>query len=186
MKIIGWIRYGDKTACGGTVVEGDQTCTSYGRAYAFQGARIACRKNCVIVEGFIRSTLTNGRAQVIHGMVTSGGCPLQSTLNDIDGVGNEGGDAIASKFYQTTEGEWLPKFGPEHFTEESPDEQVRAVDAKTGKPIPELAYYIEAPDGSTYTGHTDADGLCERVTTYRPEELAVWFGEDAEKKMQGA
>ena len=63
---------------------------------------------------------------------------------------------------------------------------MRAIDAKTGKPIPELTYYIEAPDGSTYIGHTDADGLCERVTTYQPEELAVWFGEDAEKKMQGA
>lgn len=44
MKIIGWIRYGNKTACGGTVVEGDSICTSHGRAYAFQGARVACRK----------------------------------------------------------------------------------------------------------------------------------------------
>lgn len=186
MKIIGWIRYGDKTACGGTVVEGDQTCTSYGRAYAFQGARIACRKNCVIVEGFPRSTLTNGRPQVIHGMVTSGGCPCYSTLNDIDGVGNESGEAIAATFYKTAEGEWLPKFGPEHLTEDSPDEQVRAVDSKTGEPIPDLTYYIEAPDGTTYTGHTDANGLCERVMTYQPEELNVWFGEDAEKKMQEA
>lgn len=186
MKIIGWIRYGDKTACGGTVVEGDPTCTSYGRAYAFQGARIACRKNCVIVEGFIRSTLTNGRPQVIHGMTTSGGCPCYSTLNDIDGVGNESGEAIASTFYQSAEGEWLPKFGAEHLTEDSPDEQVRAVDAKTGEPIPDLAYYIEAPDGSTYTGHTDENGLCQRVTTYQPEELTVWFGEEAEKKMQVA
>ncbi len=97
MKIIGWIRYGDMAACGGTVVEGDQTCISYGRAYTFQGARMACRKNCVIADGFMRSTLTNGRSQVIHGMVTSGGCPVYSTLNDIDGVGNESGGSIAAK-----------------------------------------------------------------------------------------
>lgn len=185
MEIIGWVRELDHAACGGTVVEGDPFTISDGRPYAFQGARMTCKKNCVIAEGYAFSTLTNGCSQVIHGMKTSGGCPLISTLNDIDGVGNEGGDAIASRFYQTTEGEWLPKFGPEHVTEESPDEQVRAIDAKTGKPIPELAYYIEAPDGSTYTGYTDADGLCERVTTYQPEQLTVWFGEDAEKKKQG-
>lgn len=66
------------------------------------------------------------------------------------------------------------------------DEQVRAVDHKTGDPISDLAYYIEAPDGSTYSGYTNAEGLCERVATARPEELTVWFGEDAEKKMQEA
>lgn len=187
MNIIGWIRYGDKTACGGMVVEGDPTCTSYGRAYAFQGARVACRKNCVIAEGFICSTLSNGHAQVIHGMKTSGGCPCYSTLNDIDGVVNEVVEAVAAKHYQPTKGEWLANFGPEHFTEDSLlDEQVRAVDAKTGEPIPELAYYIEAPDGTTYTGHTNAEGLCERITTYQAEELTVWFGENAEKKMQEA
>ena len=72
------------------------------------------------------------------------------------------------------------------FPENSPDEQVQVVDAKTREPIPEIAYYIEAPDGSIYTGHTDENGLCERVATYQPEELSVWFGEEAEKKMQAA
>ncbi|MDR9835326.1 PAAR domain-containing protein [Herbaspirillum huttiense] len=184
MKIIGWIRYGDKAACGGTVIEGDQTCRSHGRAYAFQGARVACRKDCIISDGFPRSTLTNGRAQVIHGMKTSAGCPLLSTLNEVDGVGNASGEAVTTNFYQTTQGDWLPKFGPEHLTEESPDEQVRAIDGKTGEPIPDLAYYIKAPDGTTYSGYTNANGLCERVTTYHPEELSVWFGEDAETKMR--
>ena len=186
MKIIGWIRYGDKAACGGVVVEASAVEISHGRGYTFQGARMACKNGCVIAEGFARSTLSNGPHRVIHGMVTTGGCPLESTLNDIDGVGNEGGDAIAATFYQTPEGDWLPKFGPEHFTEESPDEQVEALDAKTGEPIADLAYYIQAPDGSTYSGHTDENGLCERVTTFHIEELTVWFGEDAEQKRQGA
>lgn len=95
MKIIGWIREGDRAACGATVIEGDPTCRSHGRAYAFVGARMACPKNCVIAQGFVRSTLTNGRAQVIHGMKTSGGCPCLSSLNDIDGVGNSDGETIA-------------------------------------------------------------------------------------------
>ena len=86
MKIAGYIRIADKTSCGGTVVEGDMTCSSHGRAYAFQGARISCRKRCVISEGLIRAVLSNGRARVVHGMKTSRGCTCESTLNDVDGV----------------------------------------------------------------------------------------------------
>jgi uncharacterized Zn-binding protein involved in type VI secretion len=98
MSIIGWIREGDMAACGGTVIEGEQSCTSRGRAYAFQGAQMACPKSCVIAEGFMRADLPNGRSQVTHGMLTSGGCPLQSTLNDIDGVASAGAQAIAPAF----------------------------------------------------------------------------------------
>lgn len=99
MDIVGWIRQLDHAACGGTVVEGDQFTISDGRAYAFQGARLACKKNCVIAQGYAFSTLTNGCNQVMHGMRTSGGCPLYSTLNDVDGVGNESGEVIAEKHF---------------------------------------------------------------------------------------
>lgn len=44
MEIIGWIRQGDKAACGGTVVEGLKTCTSRGVPYTYQGAQVACQK----------------------------------------------------------------------------------------------------------------------------------------------
>ena len=186
MEIIGWIRFGDKASCGGTVAEASMVEISHGRGYTFTGARMSCRKNCVISGGYPLSTLSNGRTRVIHGDCTSGGCPLQSTLNDIDGIGNDSGTAIASTFYQSSDGEWLPKYGPEHFTEESPDEQVRAVDDKTGEPISDLAYCIEAPDGTTYSGQTDSEGLCQRVSTFKPEELKVWFGEDAERKGQNS
>jgi hypothetical protein len=51
MRILGWIREGDLTACGGRVIEGDQRVKGRGRAYAFEGARIACEKGCVIAQG---------------------------------------------------------------------------------------------------------------------------------------
>ena len=107
MNIIGWIRQGDKAACGGLVVEWLSTCTGHGVPYSYQGARMACRNSCVIAEGFDRSTLANGRHRVIHGMTTSGGCPLYSTLNDIDGVGNESGKAVPLSFAQGDNGEWV-------------------------------------------------------------------------------
>lgn len=89
MKILGFIRVGDKTECGGTVVEGDETAVSHGRAYTFQGARVDCRKHCVIADGVARAVLTGGRPRVVHGMKTSGGCVCESTLNDVDGVGSD-------------------------------------------------------------------------------------------------
>lgn len=64
------------------------------------------------------------------------------------------------------------------------DEQIRAVDHETNEPIPNLAYFIESPDGKTYAGRTNAKGLCERVETVSPEELHVWFGDEAEQKMK--
>jgi uncharacterized Zn-binding protein involved in type VI secretion len=196
------IRQGDPTSHGGRVIEGSLVDLCEGKPIAFVGHKVSCCK-CKgiyeIIEGAPTTTFY-GKGVALEGMRTSCGATLIATqfvtTVEIASSGSiSGGSGKASspveqesvpKFYQTTEGEWLLKFGPEHFTEESPNEQVRAFDAKTGKPIPELAYYIEAPDGSTYTGHTDVDGLCERVTTYQPEVLAVWLGEDAEKKMQGA
>lgn len=180
MKIIGWIRYGDKTACGGTVVEGHPTCISYGKPYAFQGARVACRKNCVIVEGFPRSTLPNGRPQVIHGMVTSGGCPCYSTLNDIDGVGNERGETIAEKHFLNADGDWAPVKDPEPH-EDPYDEQPHLV----APPIEGVPYYVETMDGRTFSGRTGADGLLPRIDTYGEDEYAVYWGDEALAKMEG-
>ncbi|WP_426117413.1 PAAR domain-containing protein [Massilia sp. PWRC2] len=181
MKIIGWIRDGDKTACGGTVVEGDPTCSGYGRAYAFQGARIACRKNCVIADGFTRSTLSNGRSRVIHGMLTSGGCPCYSTLNDTDGVGNESGEAIAEKHFLNAEGEWAAVKEP-GTDEHQFDEQPKFV----APPIDGVPYFVETMDGRTFSGRTEADGLLPRIGTYGEDEYTVYWGDEALAKMEGS
>lgn len=157
MKIIGWIRYGDKTACGGTVIEGDQTCISHGRAYAFQGARVACRKNCVIAHGFPRSTLTNGRAQVIHGMKTSAGCPLQSTLNEIDGVGNSNGEAVPDSFKPGPDGEWIPVYTPLKQEDCDYDQHVILEDQE-GNPLEGIPYRIFDAQGAIIEGITATDG----------------------------
>jgi uncharacterized Zn-binding protein involved in type VI secretion len=87
MDIIGWVRMGDKASCGGKVAEASQVEMGSGRGYTFQGARMSCRKHCKISEGFVTSTLSSGRCKVHHGMSTSGGCTLESTLNEVDGVG---------------------------------------------------------------------------------------------------
>jgi uncharacterized Zn-binding protein involved in type VI secretion len=181
MEIIGWIRERDKAACGGIVVEGDQTCISHGRAYAFQGARVACPRNCVIADGYAFSTLTNGRSQVIHGMVTSGGCPLYSTLNDVDGVGNERGDAIAERHFLNADGHWEPLKAPGPL-DATYDERPYLI----APPVEGVPYYIETMDGRTFSGQIGADGLLPRVDTYGEDEYKVYWGDDALAKMEGA
>ena len=85
---------------------------SYGRAYAFEGSHMACRKNCVIVEGFPRSTLPNGRPQVIHGMMTSNGCPLIEGMTESDGktqlVAGHDGDTLDCEIAKEAEPRGLP------------------------------------------------------------------------------
>ncbi|KVQ36773.1 MULTISPECIES: PAAR domain-containing protein [Burkholderia] len=184
MKILGWIRQGDQAACGAPVSAGDAAYESHGRSLAYRGASMACPKRCVIAEGHPDFVLPNGCTVPHHGQRTSGGCPLQSSLNDVHGLRNASGKPVATTFYLSSSGTWLPRFGPERLTNSSPDEQVRAIDPKTGRPIPHLAYYIEAPDGSVYMGHTDAQGLCKRIATHHLETLIVWFGEEATRKQE--
>jgi uncharacterized Zn-binding protein involved in type VI secretion len=181
MEIIGWVRYGDKAACGGTVIEGSLNDISYGKSYSFKGARIACRKSCVIAEGFPAAILSNGRNQVTHGMLTSSGCPLQSTLNDVDGVENESGELIPEKYFCNADGYWVPVKEPaEH--EDSYDEQLNL----TAPPIEGVPYYVETMDGRTFSGRAGADGLLPRIDTYGEDGYAVCWGDEALAKMGGA
>lgn len=176
MKIIGWIRYGDKTACGGTVVEGEPTCISHGRAYAYQGSHIACRKGCVIVEGFSRATLPNGRYQVIHGMVTSSGCPVFSTLNDIDGVGNESGEAIPLGFTQDHNGEWVGNTaGVNSLVRQAHDEQFLLLGGD-GRPLAGTYYTAKLASGELVYGETDDEGKTQRFHTTDVHHIEIHLG----------
>jgi uncharacterized Zn-binding protein involved in type VI secretion len=75
--------------CGASVAEGSPCEVHGGKGYTFEGARMSCAASCVIAEGWPSSTLSNGKAQVLDGQTTSKGCRLISTLNGVDGVGEE-------------------------------------------------------------------------------------------------
>jgi uncharacterized Zn-binding protein involved in type VI secretion len=181
MKIIGWIRKGDKTACGGVVAEGLPNWTSHGREIAFQGARIDCHKGCVIADGYQLATLPNGRPMVHHGMVTSGGCPCYSTLNDVHGVGNASGEAIADRHVLDAGGKWVSVKEP--VPQANPyDERPQLV----APPIEGVPYHVETPDGRTFSGRTGADGLLPRIDTEGEDEYAVYWGDEALTKTGGS
>jgi uncharacterized Zn-binding protein involved in type VI secretion len=176
MKIIGWIREGDKAACGGKVVEGLNTCTGRGIPYSFQGARMACPKNCVIIEGFTRSLLANGRNRVIHGMMTSSGCPLYSTLNDIDGVGNESGDAVALGFIQDHSGQWVGNTaGVTSSVRQGYDEQFLLLGGDA-RPLVSTYYTAKLASGELVHGETNDEGKTQRFYTTGAHHVEIHLG----------
>lgn len=179
------IRLGDPTTHGGVVVSASGTVIINGKQVARVGDSVTCpipgHGVVTIIEGD-PNWQDNGRPIALEGHKTSCGASLISTLSTLfrsPGGGGAGVVGAAGGLASALESTIAPTSANNSMRY---DEQVQAIDAKTSEPIPDLAYYIEAPNGAVYTGHTDEQGLCERVMTYAPAELAVWFGEDAEKK----
>ncbi len=159
------------------MAEGDPLCTSWGRAYAFQGARMTCKKKCAIMEGFATCKLMNGCSSVLHGMRTSGGCPLLSTLNDLDGVGNDGGP-VPTSFFLNAHGLWT---GATPVLDGRPyDEQVLLRHQRAEG----LPYHIETMDGRVFSGRIGPDGLLPRIDTFGEDDYTVLWGDDALAKLQ--
>ena len=173
MRILGWIREGDLTACGGRVIEGDQRVKGRGRAYAFEGARIACEKGCVIAQGYARARLTNGRQRVIHGMLSTNGCPCYSTLNNVDGAGDVDGSSVSEHYVRDALGHWIGSDqgpAPQQFDEQF-KLQASGVDG--------VPYYIVLVDGRSQSGRLAADGLMPRIATLQSENYMVYWGDAA-------
>jgi uncharacterized Zn-binding protein involved in type VI secretion len=166
MNIIGWIREGDEAACGAMVAEGDPGFRCDGRAFAFTGAQMSCPQNCVIAEGFTGSILPGARHRVLHGMKTTAGCPLVSSLNDRDGVSNASPDPVPFRFVRDDKGEWSGK------TNEGYDQHFILTDEHTEQPLPNR-YYRMTYKGKVTEGKTDAKGRTERVESDDPAEVTI-------------
>ncbi|WP_082797837.1 PAAR domain-containing protein [Collimonas arenae] len=189
---------GDKTTTAGVILPNANSTFSVGDAshkvalIGGQATCLACKGVGVIAKaGGPRRMNFMGEVALENDIVICG-CPVHPKLvanlrqtmtydDQAEALGNVAIPAAAGMIASSQVGE-----SPAHANVSRPDEQVRAVDAKTGDPIADLAYYIEAPDGSTHNGYTDSAGLCDRLTTFQPQELKVWFGEDAEEKMRSA
>jgi uncharacterized Zn-binding protein involved in type VI secretion len=173
VMILGWLRVDDKAACGGTVIEGNLTNISMGKAIAFQGARIACRHNCTIREGF--PFFTDNRRPVPHHLHKSTrGCPIYSTLNGIDGWEDGGDSAPAERYFQNADGHWVAVAEPEPH-EEPFDEQTHLAEPSA----PGVPYHIETMDGRTFSGRTGPDGRLPRIETIGEDAYTILWGDAA-------
>ena len=178
MSSLGWIRKGDKAACGGVVAEGLPHFNSHGVEASYQGARMACPKNCTIAEGLQQFTLPNGRQRPHHGHRTSSGCPLISTSNGVDGWGADGALEPAS-FFQNADGQWIEVAAP-NSAQLVLDEMPHLVD----EAIEGVPYFVETADGRTFAGRAQSGGLLPRIES--PHAYKVYWGDEALARLKGS
>ena len=171
MKIIGWIRMGDKASCGGVVAEASVTEKCDGLGYAFQGAAMSCTKGCMIADGYTHAKLDNGKLRVHHGQCTSGGCALVSTVNNRDGIGNASGATVADQFVQDLEGKLVEVFLPRASELCEFDQHLVFVD-EHGVLLEGLHYQLFDTRGALIAGVTGPDGKTEIITGDKGEHLS--------------
>jgi hypothetical protein len=83
---------------------------------------------------------------------------LVSTLNDIDGVGNESGQEIHLAFIPDGEGGWTGILPPAQEHDQAYDEYFILMDEKSGTPASNRFYRIALDTGETIEGYTDDEG----------------------------
>lgn len=173
---------GDRTDHGGEVIEASGVTDTHGKRIARVGDKISCPKKghgiTVITTGD-NTMVIDGKPVAYHGCKTSCGATLISSQSVTTVSFGSGAGSAASASNATSRQSGAAAATPMKFDF---DEQVRAIDHQTGAPIPDIAYFIETPNGEHYSGRTDANGHCQRVDTFQPDELTVWFGEEAELK----
>jgi type VI secretion system secreted protein VgrG len=64
--------------------------------------------------------------------------------------------------------------------------RIQAFDHTYNQAIPELQYYARTAEGDVYSGNTDENGWTEQIYTHDPSEIKIYWGEEANKKLQSS
>lgn len=159
---------GDPTSHGGEVLEGNPRATANGHPIALKGHMTRCPQcqgDFPIVDGLGFHSFA-GIGTAVEGMKTACGAVLIAKAAKgfmmIDDRSEAEASAVASA---------AQAVGPNAGS-------FRAVDRNTGKPVPDMSYRIELPDGSVLRGVTDADGYTERVTGHDPATVRLHWESD--------
>ena len=169
-SILGSICVGDKTSCGGIVATGSQVSSVNGKGIARMGDKIACKHNCVIVEGNM-AEIIDGAPMALHSAATSHGCTCLSRNNDFNGDGKtaaeiatvpaaaDAGIAYMSETAQLlNEDQWV---------------EFRLVNGDD-EPIPDQPFELTDPSGRKIAGSLDSAGYA-RVEPVKAGSCTVHF-----------
>lgn len=135
------------------------------------------------MEGAGHALLTNGKARVLHGMRSTAGCPLVSTLNEIDGVGTT--TEIFPAFVPDGVGGWRGFHPPAHQKEKKFDEYFIVIDKNTGAVARNRFYRITLDTGEIIEGQTDGQGRTGYAKSDRREAVTLELGRQREIDIGG-
>lgn len=159
---------GDRTTHGGEVIEGDDTCTTDGRAITRRGHMTFCPqcKGKFPIDDGVASFMF-GDAVVVDGMRAACGATIiasQHTMLIDDGAG-EGGEPAAEKASAPQNSDLLASF--------------LVVAEDTGLPLSGIRYSIVLPDGTSRQGVTNAAGRTMALTAHERATATLQLGGDA-------
>lgn len=175
-----YIRKGDPTTSGGTVVAGFVHCTDNGKEMAGEGHPVwcpACKSTGVIrCVGTRLPNSVNDIELALNGDLCVCRCrppypqliATQST-HWTEGSADAGARASSSNAFAES---GLAQAGED----ETPHEiQFQAIDPETGRPAPHSPYVLTREDGSEIDGITDRRGLTAIIEASSPERVGIHF-----------
>ncbi|WP_175001201.1 hypothetical protein [Duganella vulcania] len=98
---------------------------------------------------------------------------MYSTLNDIDGVGNESGKAVPLGFIQDHNDQWVA--GVNSSVQQAYDEQFLLLGGD-GRPLIGTYYTAKLTSGERIYGETDNEGKTQRFYTASPHHIEIHLG----------
>ncbi|HDR9769768.1 TPA: PAAR domain-containing protein [Burkholderia cepacia] len=173
-----YLKVGDKSSAGGTVIEGIPTCTHHGGELTYLGAQVIC-PSCkstgrIVPKGPRWPHEMMGKEAALEGDVCACRCYPPPTMI-----------ASQSSMFQSFESHHLADqgfasnglpFTPEPLS--NFDERVRVLDGN-GRPIAGVPYHIKTDAGGVHKGVTDEQGYCPRVYTSDAQNLDIAIGYQA-------
>jgi uncharacterized protein (DUF2345 family) len=176
------VRHGDPTTTGGFVIACSSTIHDDGKKVALSGDEATCGncKGAYKIFGTGQEISEKGRAVVLDG--DSVLCPCGKNrviVGSNPGIFVEagGGSSVARK--APTD----PALASCCGSASKFDEQVRAT--VSGIALEGYPYFIETPDGRTFSGQTDRNGRLPRIVTNGAHEFTVHWGDAALAKQDG-
>lgn len=173
MPIGYFIGLGDKTTCGGAVLDGDRTFNLYGIDQASEGDRVSCG-----IDG--------GTYQILGGVshVTNRGKRVAGTLDSTSGCGCKAGliPSVLTATYRNKSTSAPRETGPfshapvqNHFTQGSGfDERFQLLNHR-GVPLGLLDYAVLQDGQCTARGSLDAQGQSAACASAGPTALNIVF-----------
>jgi len=170
-----YLKIGDKSSSGGTVIEGIPSCTHHGKELTFIGAQVICpacnTTGRIVPKGPRWPDNMMGKESALDGDICACRCYPPPTML-----------ASQDDMYQSFESHHLESQGftsnglplkPEPLSDF--DERVRVLD-EHGKPMAGIPFHIKTEAGGIHKGVTDSHGFCPRVYTSDVQHLDIAIG----------